>query len=307
MNNTAPLYPARVGDTIEVNGWEPVAIMEFDEMPADTIISDTLKTKQIWSRDEFTNGEEQYYVDYHEHGIDPFVFEPGVGMHIEAQPTKAQDTMRFLGQAYTSGLLSSHKTPLVIETGRISIRAKLPAGLGLWPAFWLYPEFDEWPEGIDVLPEIDIMESIGDSALRYYTNIHSRHFIEGSDQLASSERIIDVASDLTLGFHTYGVELGAKEIRLFLDDQVVRVSARPADLQGPLHFMLNLAVGGDWPGSPPDTTPFPARFTISDLVIERFVGERSVNGDLIDKLEEMRRDIHQCIDARFDKRLRELS
>ncbi|MEM6641282.1 MAG: family 16 glycosylhydrolase, partial [Pseudomonadota bacterium] len=146
--------------------------------------------------------------------------------------------------------------------GRFEMRAKLPEGQGLWPAFWMlssYPQvYGIWAAS----GEIDIMESIGSDPDRIFGTIH----YGGSfpDNVFSSR-----ATRLEAGtfdeWHTYAVEWRAGDMRWYLDGELYGIQTSWFSTGGPypapfdinFHLLLNLAVGGNLPGDPDATTVFP--------------------------------------------------
>ena len=168
-----------------------------------------------------------------------------------------------LGQPcqYTSARLSTRGI-FTQAYGRFEARVQVPAGQGLWPAFWLLGStLGEvgWP----ATGEIDVMEHIGREPTLAYGTIHGPGYsgangIGASVSLPGGGRFAD-------GFHTFAVEWEENEIRWLLDD-VVYQTRTPADLPGgarwvfdhPMFLILNLAVGGRWPGRPDASTVFPA-------------------------------------------------
>jgi beta-glucanase (GH16 family) len=167
-------------------------------------------------------------------------------------------------RAYTSARL---KTQGVFSTtyGRIEASIKIPAGRGLWPAFWAVGEDIEtlgWPAS----GEIDVMESLGDG-FTLYGSLHGpeRGDPRGYGMTISHRSAVSLAS----GFHTYGVTWNASEIT-FTFDGVSYATRTPAELAAgqhwafnkPFFLILNLAVGGDWPGAPAASTQFPATMLV---------------------------------------------
>jgi beta-glucanase (GH16 family) len=152
------------------------------------------------------------------------------------------------GQPYVSGLITTEGT-FSQQYGYFEMRADIPAGKGLWPAFWMLKQNPhEWP------PEIDIMEAIGHETDRYYVNTHSNSPGHGT--------VIQVPSQPFSGFHTYGVKWEPDKITWYFDGVEVGSRATPSDMHTPMYLLANLAVGGNWPGSPDNTTPFPAEMKI---------------------------------------------
>lgn len=160
---------------------------------------------------------------------------------------------------YTSARLKT-KTHFSQAYGRFEARIKLPGGKGIWPAFWLLGENIKsagWP----ACGEIDILESIGDEKTAYGT-LHGPGYsggsgIQGKYVLGDQQRFQD-------GFHVFAVEWEPEVIRFFVDD-VMYASKSPRDLppntkwvfDHPFFIILNLAVGGKWPGNPNEQTVFP--------------------------------------------------
>jgi len=144
------------------------------------------------------------------------------------------------GAVYRSGLITSQRL-FHQRYGYFEMRAQLPRGRGMWPAFWLLPADGNWP------PEIDVMEMLGDAPTSYYVSLHS-----GPDgkQLDATTRV--EAPDLSAGFHVFGVAWRPDRIRFYLDDAMVHESATPAEMNRPMYLLANLAVGGagSWPGAP---------------------------------------------------------
>jgi beta-glucanase (GH16 family) len=160
------------------------------------------------------------------------------------------------------------------QYGRMEACMKLPVGAGLWPAFWMMGTQAKWPVG----GEVDIMENIpatggsesGLGPTKVEGTIHGPsssargHFsLTEVFTLPSRQRI----DDSTPGCHVYGTVWSPFMIQMYADDwrkpYFIRTAADvPADgrwvFDAPFYFLLNLAVGGDWPGPPDASTPSPA-------------------------------------------------
>jgi beta-glucanase (GH16 family) len=145
--------------------------------------------------------------------------------------------------------------------GRFEARIKIPFGQGLWPAFWMLGDDLEkigWPAS----GEIDIMENIGKEPSTVHGTIHGPGY-RGDDgigapfTLPGNRRFAD-------DFHVYAVEWEPNTIRFYVDDELYETctpSSLPAGRKWvynhPFFLLLNVAVGGDWPGNPDATTVFP--------------------------------------------------
>jgi beta-glucanase (GH16 family) len=145
--------------------------------------------------------------------------------------------------------------------GRFEARIKIPHGQGIWPAFWMLGE-DIDKVGWPTCGEIDIMENIGKEPSLVHGTIHGPGYSGG--QGIGSPFELPRHQPFTDDFHIYAVEWEPKTIRFYVDEHLY-ATRTPAELpQGtnwvydhPFFLLLNVAVGGGWPGSPDATTVFP--------------------------------------------------
>ena len=162
---------------------------------------------------------------------------------------------------YTSGRIQT-KGLYESRYGQIEARIKLPAGQGLWPAFWALGD-GAWPAA----GEIDLMENLGNDPFTIIGSIHgpeagSRH---GYAISAKDHSRVSLAA----AFHVYGVEWSPTKI-VFTLDGAPYATRTPSDLSSneswvfnkPFYLLLNLAVGGTWPGSPNASSRFPATMLV---------------------------------------------
>jgi len=161
---------------------------------------------------------------------------------------------------YTSGRLTT-RGKFSQEYGRFEARIKVPAGQGMWPAFWMLGDDIEkvgWP----ACGEIDIMENVGKEPGIVHGSIHGPGYtgtvgIEAPFTLPAKERFSD-------DFHVFAVEWDPDSILFYVDKNLYATRTR-ADLRPgwkwafdkPFFLILNLAVGGNWPGNPDSSTAFP--------------------------------------------------
>ncbi|SMB80536.1 glycoside hydrolase family 16 protein [Deinococcus hopiensis] len=171
---------------------------------------------------------------------------------------------------YTSARLTT-KGKVEFVHGKIEARIQVPAGQGLWPAFWsLGP--GEWPDG----GEIDIMEWVGHTPNLVYGTVHGPGY---SDALGIS-RETDLGHPASGNYHTYTLIKRPDEIVWLLDGRPYQ-RVTPANLpagtrwvfEQPFSLLLNLAVGGTWPGTPPATTVFPSSMLVDYVRIWREAGK----------------------------------
>lgn len=182
-------------------------------------------------------------------GANPFSIHDGI-LDITAAPTSPALADALEGYQYTSGLITTRES-FQQTYGYFEMRAELPQGQGLWPAFWLMPANGGWP------PELDVVEMLGNNPSTIYTTAHFNG-PTGPAQSAFGSNVADTSS----GFHTYGVDWEPDQITWYFDGKQVAQTATPADMHSPMYLLANLAVGGSWPGSPDATTPFPANMQI---------------------------------------------
>ena len=247
-------------ETLDDRCWQQSYEDQFDELNLwdNSKQSDehAWHTSYIWPRDVIINNEEQYYLDPRIHGISPFSIQDSV-LSITATHTPTDLLDQVAGQPYISGVLTG-ENGFSQKYGRFEVRAKAPKGQGLWSAFWLLPSFEQWPAGIAVLPEIDVMEHLGHQPNVFHTTLHTNQ----TGELTSHPYDHTESVDLTENFHTYSVVWNEQSVNWYLDGQWRAAHPTPADYTRPVHFLLNLAVGGNWPGSPDASTRFPARFEV---------------------------------------------
>ena len=173
-------------------------------------------------------------------GLNPFAFNNGV-LTISAQPVTAAQSAQMWGYHYSSGLLESNYAQTY---GYFEIRAELPQGQGLWPAFWLLGSDNK---------EIDVLEALGSDVKTANNAVHSN----AVPALGNAS-----FNPYSTGFHSYGVLWDPQHVTYYIDGSPVWQTATPSDMNSPMHMVVNLAVGGNWPGSPDATTPFPAQMQV---------------------------------------------
>ena len=161
---------------------------------------------------------------------------------------------------YTSGMVTtgrdySETRPARAQFtyGHIEIKAKIPRGKGLWPALWMLPSTHE------SLPEIDIMEVLGDTPQRLRLHFHYK---DANGKAQHPGQTVTTA-DLSASWHVYGLTWDPDAIRWYLDGKEVWSFTDKRYIPSePMYLLMNLAVGGDWPGAPDAQTKFPSRFSV---------------------------------------------
>lgn len=246
-----PILPDGVAD-LDGGGWRLVFEDEFDH---GVLEPGSWTTCYWWGVDGCkigTNGELEWYQPDN----------VGVGDGVLRLTARREAVVTSDGEQldYTSGMVTTGRDTsdqdepprFAFTYGRVEIRAQLPAGQGLWPAFWLLPLDHE------SRPEIDVMEVLGHdtSTLR----VHYHYIVDG-DKESVGERV--PAADLSVGWHTYSVDWSPERIVWYLDGVAKWWVDDPGVISNePMYVILNLAVGGDYPGAPDATTPFPSSYLI---------------------------------------------
>mmetsp|Transcript_21717 Transcript_21717/g.47344 ORF Transcript_21717/g.47344 Transcript_21717/m.47344 type:complete len:498 (-) Transcript_21717:1383-2876(-) len=171
---------------------------------------------------------------------------------------------------YTSAKISTlGKADFRTIGRRFEARIKLPRGQGIWPAFWMLPsknKFGTWPKS----GEIDIMENIGkEGPNTIHGTIHYGEFWPKDQYAEQGIRLDDEEyGDLSATYHTYAVEVDVGVIRWYVDNILYSTKTRHDIMpyRWPFHeefyFILNLAVGGNWPGFPDSSTTFPQEMSV---------------------------------------------
>ncbi|MNI14778.1 Beta-glucanase precursor [compost metagenome] len=164
------------------------------------------------------------------------------------------------GSSYTSARIKTQGKKS-FTYGKIEARIKLPSGQGLWPAFWMLgTNIDAPGVGWPKCGETDIMERVNNNA---FVNGTVHWDANGQADYGQISGNLDFSQ-----YHVYSIEWDAKYIRWFVDGNkfnefyIENGTGNTEEFQKPSFLLLNLAVGGNWPGSPDAATPFPAKMLV---------------------------------------------
>ncbi|WP_329106750.1 family 16 glycosylhydrolase [Micromonospora sp. NBC_01699] len=211
-----------------------------------------------WTIDPGTgqNNEIQYYTNNNNANMD------GTGsLVIEARRETAG------GRDYTSHRMNTGGK-FTTQYGRVEARVKVPKGNGLWPAFWMmgadFLTGRPWPYN----GEIDIMEVLGRNTFEGYSTLHAPAYNGGGGY--GQKYPAPGGADLSLDYHVWAVEWDSRGMTFKLDGTTVFYASKatveatrgPWVFDHPFYIILNLAVGGDFPGPVDGTTPFPSRMLV---------------------------------------------
>jgi len=168
--------------------------------------------------------------------------------------------------------------------GKMEASIKVPSGQGIWPAFWMMPTnstYGIWPSS----GEIDIMEVLGhQTGITYGTAHYGNSF---SDKGSSTGSFNTGGSLLSDAFNTYTVEWGPTQIKWFINgfnfhtmnDTDADFNTYAWPFNHDFHFILNVAVGGNWPGSPDATTVFPAKMEVDWVRAYQGLADIQIDGE----------------------------
>jgi hypothetical protein len=231
-------------------GYEKLFQDEFNGTQIDTT---------IWGYDIGTgnsgwgNNELQYYTNRPEN-----VYLDNGKLVIQAKKES------YNGSAYTSArLLTQNKKTFTF--GRVDIRAKLPVAKGLWPALWsLGSKITQtgWP----ACGEMDIMELVGTEPNKVHGTFHWGASTALRQSYGTAHSL--ATGDYSDKFHVFTMIWEADKAEIFMDDisyfkfDRTKVGNAAYPFNEPIFLIMNVAVGGNWPGSPPATTTFPQQMLV---------------------------------------------
>ena len=247
-----------------------------DEFEGDTLSSDwepMIGDGSNYGIYRWGNNEEQYYK--RENAV---IYNGMLHIIAEKEQTSYTDDNGVHTYDYSSARLRT-KGKVVTTYGYIEARMKLPAGTGMWPAFWMLPEnsFEGqwWPTN----GEIDIMEARGRVLNKFGATIHTGN-ASGQDVYRSRDFTFDDSNDIT-SFHRYGVEWTEDGFYFYIDgtlffgvspttyqngNSLYTSSSANAPFDRPFHILLNLAVGGNYDGGLKPNDSFTEAHMVVDYV-----------------------------------------
>lgn len=222
-------------------------------------------TYETGNNNGWGNQEQEYYCPPSDNTPPCSTAQPNI--YLDGHGHLVIRAIRTAGGAWTSGRMKTQGL-FTTQYGRIEARMQLPTGAGLWPAFWMLGA-DITTAGWPACGELDIMEHVpplGPNVVQ--ASVHAPDFNTGNRY--TLRRGQTVAN----GFHIYGVIWSPNRIRYYVDSPAnVFATVKPSATGGwpfnafstrpnPFFLLLNLAVGGSWPGPPNAATPSPARMLV---------------------------------------------
>jgi hypothetical protein len=180
--------------------------------------------------------------------------ESGGNLLLTAKKESVRCSVPSMTTSYSSGAVNTQAKFSQLY-GYFEIRALMPLGQGLWPAFWLVPNNGQWP------PEIDIFEFISNDPLDYQT-IHWGT----SDATHQESDGMFTVPDRSQNWNVYGLSWTPTSVTWYVNGQATMRYTKSANISNtPMFVILNMAVGGSWPGSPNSSTKFPSTMQVDYL------------------------------------------
>lgn len=253
--------------TAKAAGWKLVWSDEFNGANGSAV--DSSKWVSETGGDGWGNHELEYYTSR----LDNALQQNGT-LVIKVLPEKYTGSDR-VTRNYTSARLKT-LGKFSQTYGRFEARIKIPRGQGIWPAFWMLGnnvDQSGWPE----CGEIDVMENIGKEPSLIHGTIHGPGY-SGADGIGSPFALPD-NQPFADNFHVYAVEWERNTLRFYVDDHLFETRT-PTDLpkgtkwvyDHPFFLLLNVAVGGDWPGNPDASTTFPQTMLVDYVRVYERLG-----------------------------------
>ena len=247
----------RVSRSSELPGWTLVWSDEFDGPAGSPVDSGS------WHQETGGHGWGNEELQYYTRDAENASLDGSGNLAIVVRRAEPRDRDRcFDGCEFTSARLIS-KDRVAFSYGLVRARIRLPAGRGIWPAFWMLgQDIDEvgWPE----CGEIDVMENFGVDPAVVHGTVHGPGYSRDAGITAAHDAGASLADD----FHVYSVRWEPDRIRWYLDDQPY-CTVTPGDLRGnrwvfdhDFFLLVNVAVGGTLPGPPDSSVNFPQTMLI---------------------------------------------
>jgi len=238
-----------IDPTDSIPGWD---LVWYDEFNGPNI--DLTKWEHEVNGQGGGNNELQYYTDRE---LNSLIYDDKLVIRALKETYTGPDGTR----EYTSARLRT-KNKGDWKYGRFEIRAKLPYGQGLWPAIWMLPT--DWVYGgWAASGEIDIMELLGHEPQKVYGTLHYGGEYPNNVQTGESYQL--TSGSFASAYHIFTLEWEENAMRWYVDGLLYATQTNwytnnapyPAPFNQRFHMILNVAVGGNWPGDPDNSTRFP--------------------------------------------------
>ncbi|PLV58646.1 carbohydrate binding domain-containing protein [Thermotoga sp. KOL6] len=264
-------------DEDKVEDWQLVWSQEFDDGVVDpNVWNFEIGNGHAKGIPGWGNGELEYYTDRN-------AFVENGCLVIEAR--KEQVTDEYGTYDYTSARMTT-EGKFEIKYGKIEIRAKLPKGKGIWPALWMLGN-NIGEVGWPACGEIDIMEMLGHDTRTVYGTAHGPGY-SGGASISVAYKLPEGVPDFSEDFHVFSIEWDEDEVEWYVDGQLYHVLSKDEleelglewVFDHPFFLIVNVAVGGYWPGYPDNTTQFPQRMYIDYIRVYKDMNPEKITGEV---------------------------
>ena len=224
---------------------------DYDNLTYELVWSDEFDYEGLpddtkWNYDVGGSGWGNNELQYYTQGENAYVKDSNLVIEARKEEYKGMD--------YTSARLVSRGKGDWIY-GKIEIKAKLPTGLGTWPAIWMLStdwEYGSWPAS----GEIDIMEHVGYNQDTIHASVHTQSYYHSINTQKTATKLVEGVSE---EYHVYSIEWLPDKITAYIDNELyftfnpTQYKETPTFKEWPfdkkMHLLLNIAVGGNWGGA----------------------------------------------------------
>jgi beta-glucanase (GH16 family) len=260
----APAAPATQAGPAAPERWKTVFLDEFDG--ADGALPDPTRWVFDTGGGGWGNQEREYYMN----GVEN-AFQAGGMLHLVARAGAPASLRCWYGECTHTSARIKTKGRFAFTYGKLSARIQIPKGQGIWPAFWMLgTNIDgvSWPS----CGEIDVMEVIGKQPRVAHGTIHGPGYSGAKGPTAGWSPARGEVGD---AFHVFALDWEPRRLRFYVDGELY-ATRTPDDVPAGErwvfdhdHFiLLNVAVGGGWPGDPDGSTSFPAEMLVDWVKVE---------------------------------------
>ncbi|SEC64718.1 Beta-glucanase, GH16 family [Streptomyces sp. 3213] len=260
---SAAIGPAQAASTSDAQA-DAVTFSDTFDGAAGSAVNSSKWTQE--TGDNVNNHEREYYTS----GTNNAALDGQGHLVITAKKENPANYQCWYGTCqYTSARMNT-SGKFSAQYGHVEARMKIPRGQGMWPAFWMLGT-DIGSVGWPNSGEIDVMENVGYEPSTIHGTIHGPGY-SGANGIGAAYTLANGAA-FADAFHTFAVDWAPNSIKWSVDG-VVYETRTPADVGGntwafnkPFFLILNLAVGGDWPGDPNSSTAFPAQLVVDSVSV----------------------------------------
>ncbi|WP_019068505.1 glycoside hydrolase family 16 protein [Streptomyces hokutonensis] len=260
---SAAIGPAQAASTSDAQA-DAVTFSDTFDGAAGSAVNSSKWTQE--TGDNVNNHEREYYTS----GTNNAALDGQGHLVITAKKENPANYQCWYGTCqYTSARLNT-SGKFSAQYGHVEARMQIPRGQGMWPAFWMLGT-DIGSVGWPNSGEIDVMENVGFEPSTVHGTIHGPGY-SGANGIGAAYTLANGAA-FADAFHTFAVDWAPNSIKWSVDG-VVYETRTPADVGGntwafnkPFFLILNLAVGGDWPGDPNSATAFPAKLVVDSVSV----------------------------------------